>query len=148
MCMLPTCMPVFHLHPWCPQKLEDCIISLRIGHASGCEVPYRCWELNFWVLCKNSLCFQSLSRLSSTYSPFLLTKVLLSFFFNEDKHTSFIDLSIFHLSNWFISGIFVSIPLTIAFTVCCCSFRCCFDFVFVLLFSFLFKVFQTLAWVQ
>ena len=47
MCMgsVPTVMPVFYIHVWCPEA--------RVGVGSpgtvvidGCKLPYFCWELN------------------------------------------------------------------------------------------------------
>jgi hypothetical protein len=43
---LPACIPVYHVHAWCPQRPEDCISSPGTEVIRGCELPSGCWDSN------------------------------------------------------------------------------------------------------
>lgn len=46
MCVLSTCMCIYHRSSWCPPRLEKVLQSPRTGWMGACESPRGWWELN------------------------------------------------------------------------------------------------------
>lgn len=48
--VLPTCVPVYRVHVYCPGRSEEGIRSLGTGITDGFTLSSGCWELNLGSL--------------------------------------------------------------------------------------------------
>ena len=79
--LLPTCVPVYHVHVYCPGRSEEGIGSPGTGITDRCTLPSGCWELKLDSLGEeivSQLCFPTTFTYIKVDSGYFLSRLRVS----------------------------------------------------------------------